>query len=313
MQYRTLGKTGLHVSALAFGGSSLGGVFREVDEEEAIRSVRVALDHGINLIDTAPYYGDTRAETVLGKALRGIPRESYYLATKVGRYGPEVADFDFSAERTKRSVEESLARLGVDHVDFIQVHDMEFGHVEEIIQETLPALQRVRDAGKARFVGITCLPIPLFRRVMDQVEVDQIQSYCHYCLNDTTLADLLPYLREKGVGIFNSAPLAMRLLSAEGPPAWHPAPALVREKCAEAARYCQQRSGNIGRLALQYALANPDIHTHVVGTARPERVLENIRDAQEPPDEELLAGVLRTLQPVHNITWPSGLPENNPT
>ena len=202
MQYRKLGHTGLDVSVLGFGGSSLGNAFREIDDNEGVRTVHAAIDHGINLIDTAPFYGLTKAETVLGKALREIPREKYLLATKVARYGYKEADFDFSAARVTRSVDESLARLGVDHVDFIQIHDMEFGSVEQIITETIPALREVQRAGKARYVGITCLPLPIFRRVMDRVEVDQIQSYCHYCLNDTSLGGLVPYLQDKGVAIF---------------------------------------------------------------------------------------------------------------
>ena len=311
MRYRTLGQTGLQISSLAYGGSSLGGVFRDIDEGEAIRSVHVALDKGVNLIDTAPYYGETRAETVLGKALRGLPRDRYHLATKVGRYGPHIADFDFSAERVSRSIDESLRRLGIDHVDFIQVHDMEFGNIAEIVGETIPALYRACEAGKARFVGITCLPPRLLQRVLDQVKVDQIQSYCHYCLNDSALADLLPDLREQELAIFNSAPLAMRLLSQEGPPAWHPAPPAVREKCAEAARYCREHGADIGKLALQYSLANPDIHTTIVGTASPARVLENIRHAEEPIDEELLSSVLHILAPIHNVTWLSGRAKNN--
>jgi L-galactose dehydrogenase len=146
---------------------------------------------------------------------------------------------------------------------------------------------------------------------MDRVAVDQIQSYCHYCLNDTALAGILPYLKGKNVGIFNSAPLAMRLLSNEGPPAWHPAPAALREKCAEAAALCRARGADIGKLALQYSMAHPDLHTHIVGTASPKRVLENIADAEAPLDRELLADVLAILKPVHNLTWSSGRPENN--
>ncbi len=312
MEYRKLGNTGLEVSALAFGGSSLGGVFRDIDEAEAIRSVHVALDNGINLIDTAPYYGALRAETVLGKALKGVARDRYCLTTKVARYGPEIPDFDFSAQRVLRSVDESLQRLGVDYVDVIQVHDMEFGHIDQIVQETLPALFKARDAGKARFVGITCLPLRLFKEVLEQVDgVDTIQSYCHYCLNDTSLADQLPYFQKKGLGIINSAPLAMRLLSDEGVPAWHPAPRALQEKCAEAARYCRERGQSLGELALQFSLANPAIHTNVVGTASPARVLENLRCIEKPLDMELVAQVQRILAPVHNVTWPSGRPENN--
>ena len=311
MQYRVLGATGVKVSALAYGGSSLGSEFRPIDEAEGIRSVHTALDHGINLIDTAPYYGRTTAEIVLGKALKGVKRDRYVLATKVARHGKTQAEFDFSAARVKKSVDESLARLGVDHIDFIQVHDMEFGDIEQIITETIPALREVQKAGKARFVGITCLPVKIFRQVMDRVAVDQIQNYCHYCLNDTALADILPYLKEKNVGIFNSAPLAMRLLSNEGPPDWHPAPPLLKQKCAEAAQLCRSRGTDLGRLALQFAMANPDIHTHIVGTASSKRVLENIADAEAPLDRDLLDAVQKILAPVHNVTWSSGRPENN--
>ena len=153
MKYRPLGRTGLEVSVLGFGGSSLGNAFREIDDSEGIRTVHVAVDHGINLIDTAPFYGLTKAETVLGKALREIPREKYLLATKVARYGYKEKDFDFSAERVTRSVDESLARLGVDYVDFIQVHDMEFGSIEQIVTETIPALRKVQAAGQGALRG----------------------------------------------------------------------------------------------------------------------------------------------------------------
>jgi len=311
MRYHKLGKTGLDVSVLAFGGSSLGGAFHEIDELEGIRTVHVAIDQGINLIDTAPFYGLTKAETVLGKALREIPREKYLLATKVARYGYRQEDFDFSAERVTKSVDESLERLGVDHVDFIQVHDIEFGSIDQIVRETIPALRAVQAAGKARFVGISGLHVKLFKEVMDQVEVDQIQSYCHYCLNDTALADLLPDLNGKGVAIFNSAPLAMRLLSDEGPPDWHPAPTALRERCKEAAKFCREHGTNLGRIALQFSVANPAVQTTIVGTANPRRIAENIREIDEPLDEELLAGVLKILKPVHNLTWSSGRLENN--
>ena len=311
MQYRKLGHTGLNVSILGFGGSSLGSAFRAIDEGEGIRTVHVAIDNGINLIDTAPYYGATTAESVLGKALREIPREKYYLATKVARYGEKPQDFDFSAARVAQSINESLERLGVEYVDFIQVHDMEFGDIQQIIEETIPALRKAQEQGKARFVGITCLPTKLFPKVMDKVEVDQIQSYCHYSLNDSALADLLPYCKAKGVGVFNSAPLAMRLLSNEGPPDWHPAPPEVKAKCAQAAQYCREKGSDIGKLALQFSVANPDIATNIIGTASPNRILQNIREIEEPLDEELLAGVLQILQPVHNLTWPSGRVENN--
>ena len=311
MEYRVLGKTGLEVSVLAFGGSSLGSVFRQVREADGLRALRVAVANGVNLIDTSPFYGLTKAETVLGKALAEIPRDSYYLATKVGRYGYEVADCDFSAERVAKSVDSSLTRLGVDYVDFIQVHDIEFGDVDRIVEETLPALRKVQEQGKVRFVGVTGLPIRLLREVMARVEIDVIQSYCHYCLNDTSLADLPPELKEKGVGVLSSAPLAMRLLTLTGPPHWHPAPEAVREKCMAAARHCSDKGADISSLALRFAVANPDIHSTIVGTANPDRVLANLRAIEEPMDEDLLKEILAILKPIHNVTWTQGRPENS--
>jgi L-galactose dehydrogenase len=116
-----------------------------------------AVKHGINLIDTAPWYGHGKAETVLGEALKGIPREAYILNTKVGRYLPDPMDmFDFTAERVTKSVDESLARLGVDYIDIIQVHDPEFApFVDIIVEETLPALVKLQEAGKVKMIGMT--------------------------------------------------------------------------------------------------------------------------------------------------------------
>lgn len=311
MEYRAIGTTGLNVSVIGFGGSSLGSAFREIDESAGIRAVRTAIDCGINLIDTAPFYGATKAETVLGKALHGVSRENYLLATKVGRYGNNAGYFDFSAERVTRSVDESLERLGVEHIDFIQVHDIEFGSFRQIIDETLPALHALKEAGKVRFVGVTALPLQALRHMVEHAPIDQVQSYCHYCLNDTSLDGLLPLLGEKGIALFSSAPLAMRLLSDAGPPDWHPASDELKARCAEAAAFCRASGSSLGKLALQFSVSNPDIPTTIVGTSDPDRVLENIWDISEEIDEDLLAGVREILAPVRNLTWALGIPENN--
>ncbi len=311
MEYRTLGKTGLKVSALSFGASSLGGVFREVDEAAAIETVHTALDLGINFIDVSPFYGLTRAETVLGKALKGVPRDSYYLATKLGRYGAKAEEFDFSGPRSKASIEESLERLGVDYLDLIQCHDMEFAGLDQVANEAIPAMREMQREGKVRFVGVTALPLKAFSTVMDQVDVDTIQSYCHYCLNDTALADMLPYLQAKGVGVISSAPLAMRLLCEGALPGWHPAPREVRDGCDKALAHCKARGADLAKLAVQFSVSNPDIHTVFTGTANPGRIKQNVAWAEEPLDETLLEEVLEVLRPIHNVTWPSGRPENN--
>ena len=127
MQFNQIGKTGMKVSNLGFGASSLGGVFHGICEDEAIQAVHTAVDGGINFIDVSPYYGHLKAETVLGKALKDIKRDRYVLSTKVGRYGKDGVNYwDYSAKRAKESVYESMERLNVDYIDLINVHDVEF-------------------------------------------------------------------------------------------------------------------------------------------------------------------------------------------
>src|SRR5437763_6377963 len=153
MRFRALGRTGLRVPWLSFGASSLGQEFRPVDLGEATRSVREALDLGMNFIDTSPFYGRGMSECLLGVALRDVPRESYILGTKLGRY--DRAHFDFSARRVVESVDVSLHRMGGDHLDIMLCHDIEFVEMSQIVEETLPALRKVRDAGKARFIDVS--------------------------------------------------------------------------------------------------------------------------------------------------------------
>jgi L-galactose dehydrogenase len=310
MKYRTLGKTGMKVSALSLGASSLGGgVFRNVEESEAIRTVELAFDLGINFIDVSPFYGLTRAEAVLGKALRNIPRDGYYLATKVGRYGNE--EFDFSAKRVTASVDESLRRLGVDYVDIIQAHDIEYGDLQQVVEETLPALRGIQEAGKARLVGVTGYPLHIFEHILRYSEIDTILSYNHYSLNDTTLLNLLPILEERDIGIISASPLSQGLLSNRGTPQWHPASAEVKKVCAEAASYCREQGSDIAKLALQFSLRNPAISTTLVGTADPNNLRNNVAWLNDPLDEKLLNGVMKILSAIKDQTWMTGRPENN--
>ena len=309
MKYRILGKTGLRVSVLGYGASPLGSVFRDVDETEGIRTVHHAIDLGINFIDVSPYYGLTKAEIMLGKALKSIPRDRYYLATKVGRYGTD--QFDFSARRVTASVDESLARLNMDYVDVIQCHDIEFGSLDQVVEETLPALRRLQQQGKVRFVGITGLPLRIYRLVLERAELDTILSYCHHSLNDASLKELVPYLLEKQVGIINASPLSMGLLSDRGAPEWHPASGEIRAACARAAEFCRERGADISRLAVQFSTSCPALATTLVGTADPENLKRNVQWLDEPMDQELCAQVFGILEPVRNQTWLSGRPENN--
>ena len=309
MEYRELGQTGLKVSALSYGASSLGSMFHSNDEADGIRTVHAALDLGINYIDVSPFYGITKAETVLGRALRGIPRDRYFLATKAGRYGD--ADFDFSAGRVTKSVDESLARLGVDYLDLIQVHDIEYGSLDQVVQETLPALRRLQKTGKVRLVGITGFPLSIFRYVLERANVDTILSYSHFTLQDTTLMDLVPMLHRRGVGVINASPLGQGLLTQRGTPGWHPAPVEIKAVCAQATAYCRSQGFDIAQLAIQFSVAQPDIATTLVSTGNPDNITKNVRWLDAPIDQEMLARVQKILAPIYNHTWPSGRPENN--
>ena len=311
MKYRVLGKTGWKVSVLGFGAAPLGKTHGDFSEKDGIRAVHIAIDLGINFIDVAPYYGLTMAESVLGKALSEIPREKYYLATKVGRYGADEKDFDFSPERVVRSVDESLKRLRVAHIDLIQCQDVEFAAVPKLVEETIPALLKLNRQGKVRQIGITGLPLKVFRKVLDKVSVDTVHSYCHFCLTNTTLVQLLPYLSEKRIGIINAAPLGMGLLTEKGPPKWHPAPAKVRDTCAKAVAHCRKAKTPLPHLALQFATAHRDIATTLVGTSSAKKITESVKCIEKDLDQSLLTEVQDILTPIRNEIWPSGRKENN--
>jgi len=310
MTANALGQTGLMLTPISLGASSLGGgVFGPVAQQDAIRTVHLALDHGVRLIDVAPFYGETRAETVLGKALRGVPRDRYVLATKVGRYGD--TEFDFSSERVLRSIDESLGRLGVDYVDLIQAHDVEYGDLRQIETETIPALHRLVENGKARFIGATGYPLKPLRYLAGQVHLDTVLSYNHLSLNDTTLVEALPEFTGNGIGVISAAPLSQGLLTNRGTPPWHPAPDDVKAICAAAAKLVRDRGGDLAKLAVQFSTRQRGVATTLIGTADPQEMERNLQWTDEPLDEGLLALVQRTLAPIHNVTWTTGRPENN--
>jgi L-galactose dehydrogenase len=311
MKYRLLGKTGWKVSVLGFGAAPLGATHGPFLEKDGIRAVHAAIDLGINFIDVAPHYGLTMAEAVLGKALKDISRERYFLATKVGRYGSEEKDFDFSPATVTRSVDESLKRLRVAHIDLIQCQDIEFASVPQLVEETIPALQKLKRQGKVRHIGITGLPLKVLRKVIEQTVVDTVHSYCHFCLTNTTLVQLFPSLRESKAGIINAAPLGMGLLTEKGPPKWHPAPTKVREVCAGAVAYCRKRKASLPQLALQFATSHRDIATTLIGTSSAKKLRECVKWVDQTLDQSLLAEVQDILTPIRNQMWPSGKKENN--
>jgi len=309
MELRPLGRTGLNLSRLSFGASSLGQEFRQIDLQEALRSVRTALDLGMNFIDTSPFYGRGMSECLLGVALRDVPRDQYYLGTKLGRY--DRAHFDFSARRVAESVDVSLSRLGVEYLDIMLCHDIEFVEMSQIVDETLPALRKIQQQGKVRFVGISGYPMNIFRYILDRTELDVVLSYNHYTLQNTMLEGLVPYLKRKGVGIMNAAPFSARLLTNSPLPAWHKATPEVRAACRKAAERCAAQGVDIAQLAVQFSLAAPDLTTCIVGSANPENVRKWAQWADLSIDQQLLSDVQEILRPIHNWHYIEGRAENN--
>ena len=302
----------MKISHISFGASSLGSVFRETNEKESFEAVEAAIDGGINFIDVSPYYGHYKAETVLGKALRNIPREKYYLSTKVGRYGKDgVNTWDYSAKRVTDSVYESMERLGIDFIDLINVHDIEFqaalpGGLQKVVDETLPALVELREKGVVGHVGITDLQLQNLKWVIEHCEkgvVESILNFCHYTLNDSALEDYLGFFEQQGVGVVNASPLSMGLLSQRGVPAWHPAPKPLVKACQKAADYCREKGYPIEKLAVQYSVSNPRIASTLFSSANPANVKRNIEWANEEPDWQLVQEVKEIIGDQQRVTW----------
>ena len=307
---RPLGKTGIDLPILSFGASSLGQEFRSVKLDEALESVRVALECGLNFIDTSPFYGRGMSEVLLGIALRGVPRDSYTLCTKMGRY--DLNHFDFSAKRVAESVDVSLHRLGTDHLDIILCHDIEFVPMQQIVDVTIPALRQAKEAGKVRFIGISGYPQKIFKFIADQIGIDCVLSYNQYTLQNTRFADeAVPYLKAKGIGIMNAGPFSARLLTNAPLPAWLKEPEEVKAAARKAAAHCASKGIDIAKLALQFSIANPDIATTVSGSANPQNIRNWATWAAEPIDQQLMKEVHAIFAPVKNLGHREGLPENN--
>jgi len=310
MQTRPLGRTGLAVPILSFGASSLGREFRRVSIEEALAAVRTALECGLGLIDTSPFYGRGMSEVLLGLALEGVPRDSYLLCTKLGRY--DLAHFDFSARRVAESIDVSLHRLGTDHLDIVLCHDIEFVPLGQIVAETLPALRRAQTAGKVRLVGFSGYPQKIFAEICRQAEVDCVLNYNQHTLQNTRFStETVPFLEARGIGIMNAGPFSARLLTDAPLPAWLKEPEEVKSAARTAAEVCRARGSSLAKLALQFSLADPRIATTVAGSASPANIRAWAEWAAEPPDPELLAAVQAIFRPVRDIGHVEGLPENN--
>lgn len=309
MQYRQLGATGESVSAVSFGTAPLGDMFGPADEQVGLAAVQLALESGINFFDSSPYYGNGLAEERLGKALAGH-RDEVLIGTKAGRYG--VNEFDFAPSRIRTSVEESLRLLGTDHIDILQLHDIEFVGLDSIFADSYGELVALRDAGKCRFIGMTGYPMHTLRRAISETELDVILSYSHYTLLDQCLPErLLPLAQQRDVGVINAAAVALGLLTPGELRINHPAGVEIRSAAEAVRAICAESGVNISFLANQFAIQRSGAATTLIGTVNPHHLNSAIDAVETPIDEEVLHQVLAATAKVCRLDWASGLPENN--
>ena len=306
MEYRQLGKTGLEVSVLSQGGAAIGQQYGPVDLPAVAACVHAAIEAGVNLIDTSAYYGKGRSEELLGEILADGWREKVYICTKAGRL--DANEFDFSAAGMERSLEASLRRLRTDHVDILLAHDIEYASdFDAVFTDTSAILQKLKRKGMCRFIGMSGLPLGVLQQAIERCELDVVISYCHFNLqNQTLLTKLLPVAELHGVGLLNASPLAMGLLTNQGPPAWHPAPQRIKDACQQAAEFCQQRGADFAFLGMQYCFQEARLPSTITGTAKADELAINLRAMTTPIDQDLLVGVQAILGPVLNESWPSG-------
>ena len=299
----------MQVSIIGFGASPLGDVFDVTDEQEGMRAVHSAIDQGINFFDVAPFYGDTLAEKRLGNALI-TKRKDVFLATKCCRYGNGV--FDFSYQRVLSSLDESLKRLQTDYVDLLQVHDIEFGNREQVLNEAIPAVLRAKEQGKARYVGFSGLPVRYLAEIARQVSVDTVLSWGHYTLlNDEINDELVPLSQEKGFGLMNAAPLMQRILSDAPVPSWQSSPQAVKDLQPRLNQLCRDYGVALSDVALRFALDHSAIATTIIGMSEQRHVEQNVRVLDFKIPDGLLDQIAVMVAPVKNWMWFEGKPENN--
>lgn len=303
-----LGARGPVVSRLGVGASPFGGVFGRADEGAAFGAVQAALEAGVTYFDTAPAYGATRSERVLGRALAGVDRDAFVLSTKVGKAtGEDGRDHLAFDERSIRaSLDASCERLGVEAIDVVFLHDFDLAggaHVDAALDEGLGTLRALQAEGRLRAVGAGIYRMDVWKRVLRDVDLDVALVHNHHTLVDLRAFELLPLAAAKGVGIVNAAPFASGLLAGGEAPAWHPAPAWARRRVARARRLADAAGVPLPRLALSFAASEPRLPVTLAGAADADEVRRNVAWASEAPDLDLVARVQEVLEPLMQRQW----------
>jgi aryl-alcohol dehydrogenase-like predicted oxidoreductase len=223
---------------------------------------------------------------------------------ETGRFGWN--EFDFSFDRIIRSAEESMKRLNVDYIDILNLHDIEYSdgfYFEQSMNEGIPALQELKLQGKIRFFGIATYSLPLIRKVIELYDIDTVMNHKLFALNDTRLLELLPLIKEKNIGLINSAPLGSGLLSSRGVASWHPAGDEDKAIISKAVDFCKEQGTSIEKIAVQFAVSCEDIPTTLISTANPETIKMNAGYIDESLDMRMVKQVQEILKPILNKNW----------
>jgi D-threo-aldose 1-dehydrogenase len=301
-----LGRTGLRVTRLGFGAAPIGGLYEAVADADAQATIERAWELGIRTFDVAPLYGYGAAERRLGAALAGRPRDEFVLSTKVGRLvrraeaieptddvDPQAIDgredafyvrsepvrmvFDYSADGIRRSIEESLARLGLDRIDIALIHDPDT-HWEAAIDEAFPALARLRDEGVIRAIGVGMNQSPMLARFAREGDFDVFLLAGRYTLLDQeALGELLPLCVERNIALLVGGVMNSGILADPRPGGrfdYAPAPPAVVERARRLAATCARHDVPLRAVAVQFPLAHPAVRSLIAGVRRIDHLEE---------------------------------------
>ncbi|MFF0476296.1 aldo/keto reductase [Streptomyces sp. NPDC004284] len=294
---RPLGRSEVPVGELAFGAAGIGNLFTPVTDAEAEEAVDAAWDSGVRYFDTAPHYGLGLSERRLGRALRDRPRDAYTLSTKVGRLlrrapGPAGDDlahgfavpathhrvWDFSAVGVRRSIEDSLERLGLDRIDIAYLHDPD-DHAEQALTEAYPALARLRAEGLLGAIGVGMNQAGLLARFIRETDLDAVLLAGRYSLLDQRgLAELLPLAAERGVGVVIGGVFNSGLLADPRPGAtfdYTAAPTELLHRALRLKEVCERHGVPLRAAALRFPFGHPAVTSVLVGA----RSAAEVRDA----------------------------------
>jgi D-threo-aldose 1-dehydrogenase len=314
MELRRIGDTDVEISRLALGGAPLAGLYRPVTDDKAERTVRRALERGIRYVDTAPHYGAGRSEHLIGRVLAGRPRSSFSVSTKVGRrlrprlaaeppddagFAAEPAykrEWDWSRDGIRRTLSESLDRLGLDRIDVAYLHDPD-DHEEQVYAAAYPELVRLRDEGVVTAIGAGMNQTAMLTRFAERLDIDVVLCAGRYTLLDRSAReDLLPVCLERGVsvivgGVFNSG-----LLADPKPGATYdyaPAPADLVERARRLRDACAAHGVPLRAAAMQFPLRHPAVTSVVAGCRSPEEVDDNTASLSDPIPDSLWDELIR--------------------